>query len=104
MEDTIVCERCGSAIPASRMKEVMYEQDRRRVTEQLCPSCLDAVMRESLARCAALWARRRRQPPMSRLLRPNRTTGGASPAGGDCETRKGQAFFEPTSALGPTWA
>ena len=47
MEDTIVCERCGSAIPASRMKEVMYEQDRRRVTEQLCPSCLDAVMRES---------------------------------------------------------
>jgi hypothetical protein len=29
------------------MKEVMYEQDRRRVTEQLCPSCLDAVMRQS---------------------------------------------------------
>jgi len=29
------------------MKEVMYEEDRRRVTEQLCPSCLDAVMRES---------------------------------------------------------
>ena len=47
MEDTIVCERCGSAIPASRMKEVMYEQDRRRVTEQLCPSCLDTVMGES---------------------------------------------------------
>ena len=47
MEDTIVCERCGTAVAVSRMKEVMYEQDRRRVTEQLCPSCLDAVMRQS---------------------------------------------------------
>ena len=47
MEDTIVCERCGTAIPLSRMKEVMYEQDRQRVTRRLCPSCLDAVMSES---------------------------------------------------------
>ena len=47
MEDTIVCERCGTAVPVSRMKEVMYEQDRRRVTRRLCPSCLDEVMRES---------------------------------------------------------
>ena len=47
MEDTIVCERCGTAVPVSRMKEVMYEQDRRRVTRRLCPSCLDTVMRES---------------------------------------------------------
>jgi len=47
MEDTIVCERCGTAVPVSRMKEVMYEQDRRRVTRRLCPSCLDAVMSES---------------------------------------------------------
>jgi hypothetical protein len=44
MEDTIVCERCGTAVPVSRMKEVMYEQDRRRVTQQLCSSCLDVVM------------------------------------------------------------
>jgi len=47
MEDTIVCERCGTAVPVSRMKEVMYEQDHRRVTRRLCPSCLDAVMSES---------------------------------------------------------
>jgi len=47
MEDAMVCERCGAAIPLSRMKEVMYEQDRQRVTRRLCASCLDAVMSES---------------------------------------------------------
>jgi hypothetical protein len=47
MENTVECERCGTTIPASRMKEVMYEQERRRITLRMCPSCLDAVMSES---------------------------------------------------------
>jgi ribosomal protein L44E len=44
MEETVRCERCGAAIQQARMKEVMFEEGRARVTRRLCPSCLDQVM------------------------------------------------------------
>ena len=47
MGDTFACDRCGSVVTTSRMKEVMYERDHERVTERLCPSCLDKVMNQA---------------------------------------------------------
>ena len=34
MGDTFACDRCGSVVATSRMKEVMFERDHERVTER----------------------------------------------------------------------
>jgi predicted RNA-binding Zn-ribbon protein involved in translation (DUF1610 family) len=44
MEQIFICERCGAETPLSRRKEVSWERDRQRVTQFLCPACLDQVM------------------------------------------------------------
>jgi hypothetical protein len=47
MAETFTCERCGNVFPRARLKEVMYEEGRARVKKNLCPSCLDEVMKEA---------------------------------------------------------
>jgi hypothetical protein len=44
MIETFTCERCATILPRTRLKEAMHEEDRLRVKENLCPSCLDAAM------------------------------------------------------------
>lgn len=41
------CDRCGREFPVRQMKEVMYEQGRERIREELCPDCLDDAMNEA---------------------------------------------------------
>jgi hypothetical protein len=47
VDETFTCERCTNVFPRTRMKEVMYEEDRKRIKKKLCPSCLDKVMKEA---------------------------------------------------------
>jgi len=47
MDETVLCARCGATVPQARMKEVMFEEGRARVTRRLCPSCLDQVMQDA---------------------------------------------------------
>lgn len=44
MMDTFTCERCAAVLPRTRLKEAMHEENRLRVKENLCPSCLDTAM------------------------------------------------------------
>ena len=46
-EETFVCDHCGNQFPARQMKELAYEKGAERVTEHVCPSCLDKAMNES---------------------------------------------------------
>lgn len=42
--DTFVCSNCGDEYPLRQVKEVFWEEGRKRLKEELCPSCLDQRM------------------------------------------------------------
>jgi DNA-directed RNA polymerase subunit RPC12/RpoP len=44
---TFICNNCGDRFPVSRMKEVVYEEGRRRLRDELCPHCLSKRIAES---------------------------------------------------------
>jgi hypothetical protein len=46
-EGTFTCERCGRDWPQRQLKEVMYEEDKDRVKQNVCPECLDEIMNRS---------------------------------------------------------
>lgn len=46
-EATFTCERCGRDWPRRQLKEVMYEEGRERVKQNVCPACLDEIMNGS---------------------------------------------------------
>ncbi len=48
-DDLATCQRCGRELPAAQLKELVYEQgpDKERVTEMVCPNCLDKAMNEA---------------------------------------------------------
>lgn len=46
-DQAFTCDRCGNDFPFRQMKEVMYEQGRQRIRKQVCPQCLDEVMKAS---------------------------------------------------------
>lgn len=34
------CNNCGDVFPMSKLKEVVWEEGRRRLRDELCPACL----------------------------------------------------------------
>jgi hypothetical protein len=47
MTEVFVCSNCGNQYPARQMKEVFWEEGRKRFKQELCPSCLDQRMNRS---------------------------------------------------------
>ena len=47
MSDTFVCSNCGNTFPLRQIKEVFWEEGKKRLKQDLCPSCLDQRMNES---------------------------------------------------------
>ena len=48
MQDQISsCQQCGRELPKRRVKEVVYEEGRKRVRMMVCPNCLDQIMNDS---------------------------------------------------------
>lgn len=43
------CDRCGTAVPEESIKELAFEEgdEKTRVTELVCASCLDKAMNEA---------------------------------------------------------
>lgn len=48
MAEIFTCNNCGGEFPASKLKEVVYEEGRKRIREELCPSCLDKRMNSAV--------------------------------------------------------
>lgn len=46
-ESTFTCERCGRDWPQRQLKEIMYEENKDRVKQNVCPECLDEIMNRS---------------------------------------------------------
>jgi NAD-dependent SIR2 family protein deacetylase len=47
MPDTFTCDNCGNTFPRDQLKEVVRDDESGRVTQQLCPQCLDRRMNEA---------------------------------------------------------
>jgi hypothetical protein len=48
MSDEITsCERCGRELAARQLKEVVYEEGRKRLRLMVCGNCLDQIMNDS---------------------------------------------------------
>jgi hypothetical protein len=45
--DTFVCANCTNRFPLRQIKEVFWEEGRKRLKQELCPSCLDQRMNEA---------------------------------------------------------
>lgn len=45
--DTFVCSNCGDQYPLRQVKEVFWEEGRKRLKQELCPSCLDQRMNQA---------------------------------------------------------
>ena len=45
--DTFVCSNCGNEFPLRQVKEVFWEEGRRRLKQELCPACLDQRMNQT---------------------------------------------------------
>jgi hypothetical protein len=44
MADTFTCDNCGNTFPREQLKEVVRDGESGRVSQRLCPQCLDEQM------------------------------------------------------------
>jgi NAD-dependent SIR2 family protein deacetylase len=47
MADTFTCDNCGNTWPREQLKEVVRDDDSGRVSQRLCPECLDEQMNQA---------------------------------------------------------
>jgi NAD-dependent SIR2 family protein deacetylase len=47
MADTFTCDNCGNTFPGEQLKEVVRDEDSGRVSQRLCPQCLDEQMNQA---------------------------------------------------------
>jgi NAD-dependent SIR2 family protein deacetylase len=47
MADSFTCDNCGNIFPSERLKEVVRDEESGRVSQRLCPQCLDEQMNQA---------------------------------------------------------